>query len=56
MEDGEPFVRWALGAVPGSRRVGFRAPPSEPGVHLSLCTGLSIDVDREVRGLRAIRA
>jgi hypothetical protein len=25
--------------------VGFRAPLSEPGVHLSLCTGLSIDVD-----------
>jgi len=26
---------------------GFRAPPSEPGVHLSLCTGLSIDADAE---------
>jgi hypothetical protein len=25
--------------------VGFRTPLSEPGVHLSLCTGLSIDVD-----------
>ena len=36
-------VRWALGAVPGSHRVGFRAPPSEPGVLLSLSTGLSID-------------
>jgi hypothetical protein len=39
----EPAVRWALGAVPGSHRVGFRAPPSEPGVLLSLSTGLSID-------------
>ncbi len=36
-------VSWALGAVPGSHRVGFRAPPSEPGVLLSLSTGLSID-------------
>jgi hypothetical protein len=40
----------AIGRV-GARRlhrlapVGFRAPLSEPGVHLLLCTGLSIDVD-----------
>jgi hypothetical protein len=26
---------------------GFRAPPSEPGVHLSLCTGLSTEIYRE---------
>ena len=41
---------YVIGRV-GARRlhrlapVGFRAPLSEPGVHLSLCTGLSIDVD-----------
>lgn len=35
----------------GARRLprvaarGLRTPPTEPGVHLSLCTGLSIDVD-----------
>lgn len=31
---------------------GFRAPPSEPDVHLSLRTGLSTDVVREGRGLQ----
>ena len=30
--------------------VGFRAPLTEPGVHLSLCTGLSIDVDAKSGG------
>ena len=39
---GAPRVEWAPGAVPGSRRVRLRAPLTEPGVHLSLCTGLSI--------------
>jgi hypothetical protein len=40
----------------GARRLpqlalrGFRAPPSEPGVHLSLCTGLSADVEAKYGG------
>jgi hypothetical protein len=29
--------------APGLHRVVLRPPPFEPGVHLSLCTGLSID-------------
>ena len=41
-------VWWAAGAVHGLRRVGLRPPPSEPGVHLSLCTGLSLHVGSEV--------
>jgi len=44
-----PLVdRWAAGAVPDSRRVGFRPPPAEPGVRLSFRTGLSIDLSSEV--------
>ena len=35
-------VGWAAGAARGSRLAGFRPPPAEPGVHLSLCTGLSV--------------
>ena len=38
------FGEWASGADQPWAGWGFRMPLAEPGVHLSICTGLSIDV------------
>jgi hypothetical protein len=35
---------WASDARQRVATAGFRMPLAEPGVHLSICTGLSIDV------------
>ena len=48
-----------LGNVGTQRRArlaprGFWVPPSEPGVHLSICTGLSIDYIAECVNLRCL--
>ena len=37
----ELLVEWTPGAVPGFHRARLRVPLAEPGVHLSICTGLS---------------
>jgi hypothetical protein len=37
---------------PAQRRVGFRVPFAEPGVRLSIRTGLSVDVDTRAGSLR----
>jgi hypothetical protein len=39
-----PIRRVGIRRRPVRKDWGFRMPLAEPGVHLSICTGLSIDV------------